>query len=94
MNGIGYVVARDRFLKPGGKMYPSSGSIILAPIADEQLFQEQISKIQFWNTTNFYGLDLTPAVELAYNEYFSQPVVGKPSQYLFDYLACLIDVYF
>lgn len=61
-------------------MYPSSGSIILAPIADEQLFQEQIAKIQFWNTTNFYGIDLTPAIELAYMEYFSQPVVGTSSR--------------
>lgn len=57
-------------------MYPSSGTIYLAPITDEALYQEQIAKIQFWETTNFYGIDLSPALEQAYREYFSQPVVG------------------
>jgi len=58
-------------------MYPSAGTIYLAPITDEALYLEQIAKIQFWETSNFYGIDLTPALEQAYHEYFSQPVVGK-----------------
>ena len=27
-----YIVARDRFLKPGGLMMPTTGSIVLAPM--------------------------------------------------------------
>jgi histone-arginine methyltransferase CARM1 len=71
-----YTVARDRFLKPNGLMYPTTGSIVLCPYTDETLYREQLSKIQFWENNNFYGINLTPAVELAFDEYFSQPVVG------------------
>jgi histone-arginine methyltransferase CARM1 len=27
-----YIVARDRFLKPGGAMVPSTGNIYVAPV--------------------------------------------------------------
>lgn len=55
-----YVVARDRFLKPGGKMLPTLGEIIVSPISDETLHQEQTMKASFWETDNYYGIDLTP----------------------------------
>lgn len=80
-----YAVARERFLKPGGMMYPTTGSIVLCPFSDESLYKEQLSKIQFWENRNFYGIDLTPAIEHAVDEYFSQPVVGYFST------ACLIS---
>ena len=132
-----YVLARERFLKPGGLMFPTTGSIVLGPLSDEVLYNEQLStyhkvllcmahvsrilscsfnfctdfdikfwivacivrthdsrdtilwarfnkssetetgKINFWNTTSFYGVDLSPAMEHAHAEYFSQAVVGK-----------------
>ena len=37
-------------------------------------------KINFWNTTSFYGVDLSPAMEYAHAEYFSQAVVGKTEE--------------
>ena len=37
-------------------------------------------KINFWNTTSFYGVDLSPAMEHAHAEYFSQAVVGKTEE--------------
>jgi histone-arginine methyltransferase CARM1 len=40
-----YVVARDRFLAPNGIMYPSSGSIFVAPYTDDSLYQEQNNKV-------------------------------------------------
>lgn len=43
-----FVVARDRFLKPGGLMFPSSGNIIFGPITDEPLYKEQLNKGVFW----------------------------------------------
>ena len=40
-----YIVARDRFLKPGGLMYPSTGSIVISPYTDDTLYQEQLTKV-------------------------------------------------
>ena len=54
-----YVKARDRFLKPGGKMMPTIGEIVTAPITDETLHQEQGLKASFWESQNYYGVDLS-----------------------------------
>jgi histone-arginine methyltransferase CARM1 len=35
-----YVIARDRFLRPGGKMYPSSAHLCALPFTDEALYNE------------------------------------------------------
>jgi hypothetical protein len=43
-----YLVARDRFLKPGGLMFPTLGDIAFAPFSDEALYNEQLAKTQFW----------------------------------------------
>lgn len=72
-----YVIARDRFLKPDGLMMPTTGSIILCPFTDETVHKEQCAKAAFWETTNFYGLDFSSIASQAYNEYFSQSIVGK-----------------
>lgn len=78
-----YVIARDRFLKPGGLMMPTLGSIILAPLSDDGLYKEQLGKIAFWECQDFYGIDISPALDKANVEYFSQPVVGYfPSTFL------------
>lgn len=74
-----YVVARDRFLKTGGLMMPSTGSIVLTPFCDYALHKEQEDRALWWQNQDFYGVDLTPAVEQAYTEYFSQPIVGYVS---------------
>jgi type I protein arginine methyltransferase len=72
-----YAAARERFLKPGGLMMPTTGSIVLAPLSDEALYNELLSKVSFWNNNAFFGVDLSPALEKANEEYFSQAVVGK-----------------
>lgn len=71
-----YTIARERFLKEDGLMFPSTGSIIFAPMTDAALHTEQVTKADFWSTTDFYGVDLSSAVAVAKKEYFSQPVVG------------------
>jgi histone-arginine methyltransferase CARM1 len=71
-----YVVARDRFLKPNGLMMPTTGSIVIAPFTDDQIYKDQLNKISFWNCDNFYGVDLTHVFKQANVEYFSQPAVG------------------
>ncbi|XVE82143.1 hypothetical protein DITRI_Ditri15bG0123000 [Diplodiscus trichospermus] len=70
-----YVIARDRFLAPNGKMFPSIGRIHMAPFSDEYLFVEIANKALFWQQQNYYGVDLTPLYGSAFQGYFSQPVV-------------------
>ncbi len=76
-----YVRARDLFLKEGGLMFPSTGSIIFAPLTDDALHKEQLTKINFWKNDNFYGVNLSCLESDAYEEYFSQPVVGNDNKY-------------
>ncbi|XP_021904939.1 probable histone-arginine methyltransferase 1.3 isoform X1 [Carica papaya] len=70
-----YVIARDRFLVPNGKMFPTIGRIHMAPFSDEYLFVEIANKALFWQQQNYYGVDLTPLHGSAFGGYFSQPVV-------------------
>ena len=71
-----YLFARDHLLKPGGAMFPSSGTICLSPIEDRQLWSDASSKSSWWANTNFYGIDLTPFAESAAEETFSSTLVG------------------
>jgi type I protein arginine methyltransferase len=71
-----YIAARDRFLKPGGMMFPTTGTIVLAPFTDEALYKEQMGKASFWDNAEFYGIDLTCAKDRAQQEYMSQPIIG------------------
>mmetsp|Transcript_2435 Transcript_2435/g.8175 ORF Transcript_2435/g.8175 Transcript_2435/m.8175 type:complete len:439 (-) Transcript_2435:160-1476(-) len=50
-----YLVARDRLLKPGGKMYPDQAVLYAAPFTDAALYAEQQQKLHFWAQTSFYG---------------------------------------
>lgn len=43
-----YVAARDRFLKPRGNMFPTTGDIVFGPITDEAIHNEQAAKAAFW----------------------------------------------
>ncbi|KAJ4722184.1 Protein arginine N-methyltransferase [Melia azedarach] len=70
-----YVIARDRFLVPNGKMFPTVGRIQMAPFSDEYLFVEIANKALFWQQQSYYGVDLTPLYGSAFQGYFSQPVV-------------------
>ena len=37
-----------KWLKPGGKMFPSKGILYVGPFSDEALYFEQFSKATFW----------------------------------------------
>jgi histone-arginine methyltransferase CARM1 len=71
-----YIIARQRFLKPGGLVFPSRGVVHVAPFTDPMLHAEQCEKVAFWRTTDFFGLDLSPLLEDAGRDHFGQPVVG------------------
>lgn len=77
-----YVRARDMYLKPGGLMMPSTADIIAAPFSDETLWSEQNTKARFWESKQFYGIDLSALSGSAEDEYMSQAVVGYFSEAL------------
>ncbi|CAL1537789.1 unnamed protein product [Lymnaea stagnalis] len=55
------IVARDRFLKPGGEMFPCSASLFLAPISDDS-FQE---RVQSWRSfKDLYDVSMESLVSL------------------------------
>merc|ERR1719238_1189769 len=54
-----YLRARDRFLKPGGRMFPRAATLSVAPFSDPILWQERVaaSSLDFWRWP-FFGVDL------------------------------------
>jgi type I protein arginine methyltransferase len=71
-----YMIARQMFLKPGGRMFPSTGTIFAAPFTDATLWNEQSGKVSFWHNTDFFGLDISSLANAAARDHFAQPVVG------------------
>merc|ERR1712037_922884 len=55
---MGYMLLNERmletflhakkFLKPGGRMFPSRGDLHVAPFTGEALYMEQFNKVNFW----------------------------------------------
>lgn len=73
-----------KWLKPGGKMFPSRGDLHVAPFSDEALYIEQFNKSNFWYQTSFHGVDLSSIRSAAMREYFRQPIVDT-----FDIRICM-----
>lgn len=73
-----------KWLKPGGKMFPSRGDLHVAPFTDEALYMEQYNKANFWYQYSFHGVNLNAMRTAAMKEYFRQPIVDT-----FDIRICM-----
>jgi histone-arginine methyltransferase CARM1 len=71
-----FVLARDKFLKPGGRMFPGQGRVWLAPFENPDLYQARQTSAAFWEQRDFYGVDLTPIAGVALDELFWMPALG------------------
>jgi type I protein arginine methyltransferase len=71
-----FVRGRLNWLKPGGRMFPSTSTIYLAPFTDQGLYTETVTKVRFWQQTDFHGVDLSALASDAMAHHFGQPVVG------------------
>eukprot|EP00727_Mastigamoeba_balamuthi_P006866 m51a1_g280 putative arginine n-methyltransferase 6 (428) ;mRNA; f:273560-275540 len=81
------IVARDRFLKPGGLMFPSEAKLYLAPFSDEN-YQNRTA---FWS--NVYGWDFSCIVPFATKCHYEEPQVESfPPQYQMSLLPSLVTV--
>lgn len=78
-----YLHAR-KWLKPGGKMFPTQGDLHVAPFSDEGLYLEQYNKANFWYQSAFHGVNLSALHHEAMKEYFRQPIVDT-----FDIRICM-----
>lgn len=78
-----YLHAR-KWLKPGGRMFPTHGDLHIAPFSDESLYSEQYNKANFWYQSSFHGVDLTSLHKEGMKEYFRQPIVDT-----FDVRICM-----
>ncbi len=57
------LLARDKYLKPDGLMFPDQATLFLAGIEDGDYYNE---KINYWD--DVYGFDYTPIKEMALRE--------------------------
>ncbi|KAJ3108500.1 Histone-arginine methyltransferase carm1 [Phlyctochytrium bullatum] len=89
-----YLYARDNFLKPGGAMVPSAGTIYLSPFSDANVWTQTMAKVRFWEQPNFFGVDFSPLAKSAKEEIFAQPVVGAFDHRLLMAPSCKHDVDF
>jgi len=70
--------ARDKWLKPDGKMFPSRANIYLAPFTDDNYYHNE--RISFWSN-EVYGWDFSPIIPYARRLAFCEPIVDVlPSQ--------------
>nr|XP_043624692.1 probable protein arginine N-methyltransferase 6 [Erigeron canadensis] len=64
------IVARDRWLKPGGLILPSNAVLYMAPVTNPDRYGDSID---FWR--NVYGIDMSPIMPLAKQCAFEEPSV-------------------
>jgi histone-arginine methyltransferase CARM1 len=95
-----YVIARQLFLKPEGRMFPARADFCVVPFSDTDIYNEQLHKCEFWRSKDFYGLDLNDLYYQSVAEKFSQPVLDtydpaknladKPFRKTFDFENCTL----
>jgi len=75
-----FLIARDRFLKKDGIMFPTYVKFFAAPFFDEKLYQETIAKVEnFWKNKQFFGIDLSILKDKAILQKLRQPVINAYS---------------
>jgi type I protein arginine methyltransferase len=72
-----YIYARKHHLVPGGKLFPTNGTIYMTAFSDTALWNEVSNKSSFWTHDNFYGVDLGALTEEARMSSFAQPVIDQ-----------------
>jgi histone-arginine methyltransferase CARM1 len=70
------LVARDRFLKKDGAIFPTRATLSVQPFSDEKLYNGQCAIPMFWSGKDFYGIDLSCCHERAVKEQLTQVVAA------------------
>merc|ERR1719272_2603720 len=81
-------------------MFPHRADLYIVPFEDKEIYEEQISKCDFWKTTDFQGFDISCLYERAVEEKFNQPVLdtydakknlSAPLPRMYDFEKCTLD---
>ncbi|KAL7072946.1 hypothetical protein ACQ4LE_008011 [Meloidogyne hapla] len=82
---MGYMLVNERmlesylfakkFLKEGGRMFPTQANLQIALFSDEQVYLEQTARSSFWTQESFHGVNLSSLKNAALEEVFRQPIV-------------------
>lgn len=95
-----FLLARDRYLAPGGTVFPSTGRIWMAPFVDRALYDSRVKAVQFWEEKDFFGADLSGLAEIAHEKLFEMPAIGyvpphalmaSPAVVGFDFRTMALD---
>ncbi len=70
-----FLEARDRFLKPGGLMFPQQAELVLAPFSSDAVRGALAQRAGFWLQRQFHGIDLLPAWQGAVEAELWKPLV-------------------
>uniref|UniRef100_A0A7S3ZEE2 type I protein arginine methyltransferase n=2 Tax=Lotharella globosa TaxID=91324 RepID=A0A7S3ZEE2_9EUKA len=75
------LIARDRWLKPGGKMFPTKAKLMLGAFTWPEYYRENLG---YW--TSVYGKDFTALLPLASRTHLERPVIDviTPQQEVTD----------
>eukprot|EP00906_Rhabdomonas_costata_P020324 RCo029558 len=90
-----YVAARDRFLKPGGKMFPCHSKLFMAPSYLPEVRRATVAKSLGWTTkTQFYGLDFTCLEDDCRKQNLGRVIVDQvlPSQICAPATETMVDL--
>ncbi len=90
-----YLIAKQRWLKPGGLMFPESANLYIAPLNMDTLHEEIKTKNQSWlKKDNFYELDFSSIFDNAVfaentrvivDQIPVENVLQKPQSIYFDF---------
>lgn len=69
------IIARERFLKPEGKLFPCKATLAVAPFSDEARFKGRNAEaLYFWTQKDYYGIDMSVMKDAARDEIFRRPL--------------------
>lgn len=72
-----FLIARDRYLKKDGKMYPSYAEFCAVPFSDPNLYTQISSRVAtFWKVSEYNGIDLSCYYDKALKEKIRQPIIN------------------
>lgn len=74
-----FVLAREKFLRPGGKIFPTKGTMYCGPVCDAEMHSEQVHRANFWDLPQgLYGTvsKLRVCCRRLVYRHLSEPVCG------------------
>lgn len=83
---------RDRWLKPGGKLYPERAVLSLAPIEDVAAYCARQEQSAFWAQRDFFGVDLSCLSARGRDSAFECPLVGHVSADKLVGTSCALEL--